>query len=94
MKPRIVIAILVLLALILATAGVVLSMSSANYTVSWDSMQGAGAGGTVSTSAGYRIEGSFGGAVLVTDSSTGFKSCSGFECVQALFNEFLPLIFK
>lgn len=89
--PRLAPQVALLLVLAIAT-GTVFAMSSANYNVIADSFQGGGSGGAVSGSAGYRMEGSFGSAIYMWDTSSSFKLCSGFACIETLYHLMLPLI--
>lgn len=72
------------------------AMSSPGYRLISDTLQGGAAGGGLSSSAGYQLEGSFGGAILVSATSTSFNTCSGFVCSGIAFirNLFLPLVLK
>lgn len=86
---------LVLVTLLIFTWGS-LAMSSAGYKLISDSLSGGGSGGGRSTSSSYVLEGSFGGAILVSSASASTKSCSGFVCSGIAFirNLFLPLVLK
>ena len=72
------------------------AMSSPGYRLISDTLQGGAAGGGLSSSAGYQLEGSFGGAILVSTTSSNFNTCSGFVCSGIAFirQVFLPLILK
>ncbi|RCK72666.1 MAG: hypothetical protein ANABAC_1200 [Anaerolineae bacterium] len=72
------------------------AMSSAGYKVISDTISGGGSGGGRSTSSGYILEGSFGGAILVSSTSSTQKVCSGFLCSGIAFirNIFLPLVLR
>lgn len=82
--------------LLLSVPMVTAAMSSASYKVISSSFQGGGSGGGVSASSGFRLEGSFGSAILVSSSSSSYKSCSGFICsgVGLLYRVFLPLLLR
>ncbi len=84
--------IVILVSIPIATA----AMSSTSYKIISSSFQGGGSGGGISTSSGYRLEGSFGSAILVSSSSSGYKMCSGFICsgIGLLYRVFLPLILR
>jgi hypothetical protein len=82
------------LLMIVAVPLVTAAMSSANYKLISSSFLGGGTGGGISTSSGYHLEGSFGSAILVSSTSSSYKSCSGFICsgVGLLYRIFLPLL--
>ncbi len=92
--PKLVIfsVLVILVSLPIVTA----EMSSASYKLISSSLQGGGAGGGVSTSSGFRLEGSFGGIVAVSSSSSSYKVCSGFICsgLGLLYRLFLPIIVR
>ncbi|MFN3308056.1 MAG: hypothetical protein ACK44E_02510 [Anaerolineales bacterium] len=88
--------LLFIVLLLLSVPIVTAAMSSASYKLISSSFQGGGSGGGISTSSGYRLEGSFGSAILVSSSSSSYKSCSGFTCsgIGLLYRVFLPLLLK
>lgn len=94
MKYRLLAPVLAVILVLAITTGTVWSMSSTSFNMVFDSFMGGGSGGGVSTSTGYRIEGSFGSAVHMYDTSSGFKLCSGFACAVVSYKELLPLIMK
>ncbi len=94
MKHRLLAPMLSVLLVLGIATGTAWSMSSTSYNMKFDSFMGGGSGGGVSTSAGFRIEGSFGGAVHMFDTSSGFKLCSRFACFVVSYKESLPLIMK
>ncbi len=94
MKHRLLAPALALVLLLAITTGTVWSMSSASFNMAFDSFMGGGSGGGVSTSTGFRMEGTFEGAIHMFDTSSGFKLCSGFACFAVNYKENLPLIIK
>ncbi|PWH19731.1 MAG: hypothetical protein DDG59_02150 [Anaerolineae bacterium] len=84
--------LLILLGVPLATA----AMSTASYNLISSSFQGGGTSGGISTSSGFRLEGSFGSAILVSSTSSSYKACSGFICsgLGLHYQVFLPLILR
>lgn len=96
MRPHLIkeLVIVFLLLILISVPIATTAMTSANYKLTSSSFQGGGTGGGLSTSSGYRLEGSFGSAILVSSTSSSYKSCSGFVCsgVGLLYRLFLPLI--
>ena len=89
MKRRTQIIVAVCLALMMLSAGVVWAVAPLLISTS---VQGAGSGGAVGTSASYRLETSMGGSVLVSSSSAAYELCSGFLCAPPGFSVSLPFI--
>lgn len=90
------IVIFLLLLSVVAVPIVAAAMTSASFKVISGSPLGGGTGGGISTSSGYHLEGSFGSAILVSSSSSSYKSCSGFICsgIGLLYRVFLPLLLR
>lgn len=91
-KSFIALLLLILISVPIATA----AMTSTSYKLISSSFQGGGTGGGIATSSGYRLEGSFGSAILVSSSSSAYRSCSGFVCsgLDLRYRVFLPLLVR
>ncbi len=99
MKHRLLAPVLAVVLVLAIATGTAWSMSSTSFNMVFDSFMGGGSGGGVSTSTGFRIEGSFGGAVHMFDTSSSFKLCSGFACLgvslqEISYKDFLPMTVK
>lgn len=94
MKYRRLAPVLAIMLVFTIAIGTVWSMTSTSFQVPVDSFQGGGSGGGVSTSSGYRVEGSFGGAIQMWDTSASLRLCSGFVCLDVPYRLLLPLIQK
>lgn len=95
MKRKRLITLGLLVALVLVAVSIAWAMSSPSFNLISDTAEGGGTGGGLSTSAGFRLEGSFGGGIRVASGSSSFQLCSGFACSAIPYPRlYLPVILK
>jgi hypothetical protein len=94
MKRRHLITLGLAAAALLATAGLVwAALIAPGYVVISNSAEGGGAGGNRSTAPGFILEGTFGGEIQVSGSSSSFGLCSGFGCSAIPYPRiYVPLV--
>lgn len=88
--------LLLVVALLATTTGVVWALSSPGYQIPANSLQGGGAGGGMASSTGYTMSTTLGGGLQVTNTATSYAQCNGFLCRAGTFLRriFLPLVVR